>query len=196
MVVAANSRPGLGLTSSWESCGARLPNKRKVFIPIYPNGLPNVPKPSRASRTTSLVFIDLPASQGAITRLLNRFGGLKISDEGSNPSLSVSHQVRAFLPHALSEDRLPKLPSQARTSPRLPHSRPFVHSPSIHRAAESSAPVLRPARGVVPRSRRRRDTPPLRENSACARSAALTWRACLGAHFPTAAASPSVRARY
>ena len=70
------------------------------------------------------------------------------SIEGSNPSLSVSHQVRAFLPHALSEDRLPKLPSQARTSPRLPHSRPFVHSPSIHRAAESSVAVVRKGGGV------------------------------------------------
>jgi hypothetical protein len=31
-----------------------------------------VPKPSRASRTVSLVFNQLPASQSAITRLLNR----------------------------------------------------------------------------------------------------------------------------
>jgi hypothetical protein len=31
-----------------------------------------VPKPSRASRTASLVFSDLPASQSAITRLENR----------------------------------------------------------------------------------------------------------------------------
>ena len=42
------------------------------FIPIYPNALPTVPKSSRASRTASLVFNELPASQGTITRLLNR----------------------------------------------------------------------------------------------------------------------------
>jgi hypothetical protein len=42
------------------------------FIPIYPNTLPTVPKSSRASRTASLVFRNLPASQTAITRLLNR----------------------------------------------------------------------------------------------------------------------------
>jgi|SRR5271155_1875681 len=47
--------------------------QRKVFIPIYPNKLPTVPKPSRASRIASLVFSNLPASQSAITRLLNRF---------------------------------------------------------------------------------------------------------------------------
>jgi hypothetical protein len=45
----------------------------KFFIPIYPNDLPTVPKPSRVSRTASLVFSNLPASQSAITRLLNRF---------------------------------------------------------------------------------------------------------------------------
>ena len=43
-----------------------------VFIPIYPNTLPTVPKPSKGSRTPSLVFSNLPASQRAITRLLNR----------------------------------------------------------------------------------------------------------------------------
>ena len=42
------------------------------FIPIYPNTLPTVPKSSRASRMASLVFSNLPASQSAITRLLNR----------------------------------------------------------------------------------------------------------------------------
>jgi len=42
---------------------------------LYPNKLPTVPKPPRASRTASLVFSDLPASQGAITRLLNRYTG-------------------------------------------------------------------------------------------------------------------------
>jgi hypothetical protein len=42
----------------------------KFFIPIYPNNLPTVPKPSKESRTPSLVFSNLPANQGAITRLL------------------------------------------------------------------------------------------------------------------------------
>ena len=41
-------------------------------IPIYPNKLPTVPKPSRGSRAASLVFSNLPANQGAITRLENR----------------------------------------------------------------------------------------------------------------------------
>jgi hypothetical protein len=45
------------------------------LIPIYPNTLPTVPKPSRASRTASLVVNNLPASQSAITRLLNRCRG-------------------------------------------------------------------------------------------------------------------------
>jgi hypothetical protein len=43
-----------------------------AFIPIYPNTLPTVPKPSKASRTASLVVNNLEASQSAITRLLNR----------------------------------------------------------------------------------------------------------------------------
>jgi hypothetical protein len=51
------------------------PRAVKSFIPFYPNNLPTVPKPSRASRTASLVFSDLPASQHAITRLLNRCRG-------------------------------------------------------------------------------------------------------------------------
>ena len=44
------------------------PAGRKSFIPIYPDTLPTVPKPPKSSRTASLVFSDLPASQGAITR--------------------------------------------------------------------------------------------------------------------------------
>jgi hypothetical protein len=44
-----------------------------AFIPIYPNALPAVPKPSRSSRTASLVVNNLEAIQSAITRLLNRF---------------------------------------------------------------------------------------------------------------------------
>ena len=48
---------------------------KKAFIPIYPNTLPTLPKPSRASRTASLVVNNLPASQSAITRLLNRCRG-------------------------------------------------------------------------------------------------------------------------
>jgi hypothetical protein len=45
-----------------------------AFIPIYPNALPTVPKPSRSSRTASLVVNNLAAIQSAINRLLNRFG--------------------------------------------------------------------------------------------------------------------------
>jgi hypothetical protein len=55
--------------------GKWRPASRKSFIPIYPNNLPTVPKPSRGSRTAPLVFSDLPASQGAITCLLNRCTG-------------------------------------------------------------------------------------------------------------------------
>ena len=51
------------------------PAGRKSFIPIYPNTLPTVPKPPGGSRAASLVFKHLPASQGAITRLLNRCRG-------------------------------------------------------------------------------------------------------------------------
>jgi len=43
-----------------------------TFIPIYPNKLPTVPKPPTTSRTPPLVLNNLPASQGAITRLENR----------------------------------------------------------------------------------------------------------------------------
>ena len=54
-------------------CGPPQPlHKVRVFIPIYPNTLPTVPKPSKGSRTPSLVFSNLPASQSAITRLENR----------------------------------------------------------------------------------------------------------------------------
>ena len=59
----------------------------KSFIPIYPNNLPTVPKPPRASRTASLVFSELPASQGAITRLLNRFGGQNLQRGFESPPL-------------------------------------------------------------------------------------------------------------
>ena len=45
---------------------------KEAFIPIYPNALPTVPKPSRAGRMVSLVFRNLPASQSATTRLENR----------------------------------------------------------------------------------------------------------------------------
>ena len=43
-----------------------------AFMPIYPNALQTVPKPSRASRTASLVLNNLEASQSAITHLGNR----------------------------------------------------------------------------------------------------------------------------
>src|SRR6266446_10148894 len=53
-------------------CRPSQPPKRKVFIPIYPNTLPTVPKLSRSNRTAPLVVNNLEASQSAITRLLNR----------------------------------------------------------------------------------------------------------------------------
>jgi hypothetical protein len=56
--------------SSLDLSGSGLHASRLIaFIPIYPNTLPTVPKLSRASRMMSLVFSELPASQGAITRL-------------------------------------------------------------------------------------------------------------------------------
>jgi len=61
-----------------------------AFIPIYPNTLPTVPKPSSASRTASLVLNKLEGSQSAITRLLTVSGVRKTSDKGSNPSLSTN----------------------------------------------------------------------------------------------------------
>jgi DoxX len=49
-----------------------VPDGLITFIPIYPNRLPNVPKPPRASRTLSSVIINLGWSRSAITRLENR----------------------------------------------------------------------------------------------------------------------------
>ena len=76
---------GLRIPSRGSSGTPPLPNERHknplrflgrvAFIPIYPNTLPTVPKLPRANRLASLVFSDLPASQGAITRLLNRCSG-------------------------------------------------------------------------------------------------------------------------
>ena len=43
-----------------------------TFIPIYPNRLEFVPKPSRTSRTPPSVIISLERSRGATTRLENR----------------------------------------------------------------------------------------------------------------------------
>ena len=53
-----------------------------------------MPKPSRGSRTASLVFSNLPASQGAITRLENRWTRKGLG--GSNPSSSASKQKTAL----------------------------------------------------------------------------------------------------
>jgi len=61
----------------------------KPFIPIYPKKLPTVRKTSRAGRTASVVFKNLPESQSATTRLLNRFEVLKTSNQGSHPSFSA-----------------------------------------------------------------------------------------------------------
>ena len=43
-----------------------------TFIPIYPNTLEFVPKPSRTSRTPPSVIISLERSRSATTRLENR----------------------------------------------------------------------------------------------------------------------------
>ena len=51
--------------------GPRSHRNVKLFIPIYPDTLPTVPKHSRSSRTAPLVVNNLEASQSAITRLLN-----------------------------------------------------------------------------------------------------------------------------
>ena len=62
-----------------------------VLIPIYPNNFPTVPKPARASRTASLVFRDLPASQGAITRFAKPFRGSENLRRGFE-SLPLRHK--------------------------------------------------------------------------------------------------------
>src|SRR6266481_4079424 len=71
----AQSEPKRGPRESVALRRMMKPRAVKSFIPFYSNKLPTVPKPPRASRTASLVFSDLPASQGAITRLLNRCRG-------------------------------------------------------------------------------------------------------------------------
>ncbi len=60
----------------------------KTFIPFYPNTLPGVPKPSRASRAPSSVIISLGWSRGATTRLENRWTRKGLG--GSNPSSSAT----------------------------------------------------------------------------------------------------------
>jgi len=60
----------------------------KTFIPFYPNTLPGVPKPSRASRAPSSVIISLGWSRGATTRLENRLA--RKGHGGLNPSSSAS----------------------------------------------------------------------------------------------------------
>src|SRR5436309_2645337 len=59
-----------------------------AFIPLYPDRLPSVPKPSRVGRTPSSVIINLGRSRGTITRLENRYTRKGI--EGSNPSSSAT----------------------------------------------------------------------------------------------------------
>src|SRR5579859_4645845 len=51
---------------------------QKAFIPVYSNKLPTVPKPSRVSRTVSIVFSNFPASQTQSLVLLNRVPGVRI----------------------------------------------------------------------------------------------------------------------
>ena len=94
------------------------------------------------------------------------------SDEGSNPSLSVSRQVRAFLPHGLAQDRPPARAFQAPTSPRPP----LVQLRSGHHITAITTPILSPARRVLIRSRQRGGTPPLLEGSTSERSPARAPR--------------------
>src|SRR5260221_2992354 len=70
-------------------CRPSQPPKRKVFIPIYPNTLPTVPKLSRLSRTAPLVVNNLEASQSAITRFLNSYTRETYSEVSSNAPQDV-----------------------------------------------------------------------------------------------------------
>ncbi len=113
------------------------------------------------------------------------------SCEGSNPSLSVSRQIRTFLPHGLPEDRPPAMGVSRShfpaTSPR-PH-----HCPSRvgHGLAAITAPVSRPAHRVIIRSRQRRDTRSLLEVSTCGRSPARRGEGVVGASLPHSCPSSS-----
>src|SRR5438552_6127389 len=99
----SRSRAGVhsSIRRSRKAAGQCLFVRLAAFIPIYPNNLPTVPKPSRASRTASLVFTNLPASQSAITRLLNR------SIEGEVKRKYFSHRwsFSCFQPHVLEQRR-------------------------------------------------------------------------------------------
>jgi len=68
---SVNRRIGICVDMRYPVVGPRSQGVT-AFIPIYPNKLPTVPKPSRGSRTASLVFSNLPASQSTITRLESR----------------------------------------------------------------------------------------------------------------------------
>ena len=57
-------------------------------MPIYPNALNFLPKPSRASRAVPLILNNLEPSRSAITRLKNRWA--RKGPGGSNPSSSAS----------------------------------------------------------------------------------------------------------
>src|SRR2546421_314924 len=70
------NRPGRAECGLTESQSPENDGERRIaksFIPLYPNNVPTVPKPSGGSRTASLVLNNLEASQRAITRLLNRW---------------------------------------------------------------------------------------------------------------------------
>src|SRR5260221_313137 len=73
-------------------CRPSQPPKRKVFIPIYPNALPTVPKLSRSSRTAPLVVNNLEASQRALPCSQTRFGVPEPRRRGFE-----SHPLRHFL---------------------------------------------------------------------------------------------------
>jgi hypothetical protein len=70
--MAVPTATGINLFSELVPSNALAVPRAMAFIPIYPNKLPTVPKPARASRTAPLVFSNLPASQSAITRLESR----------------------------------------------------------------------------------------------------------------------------
>jgi hypothetical protein len=63
-----SAQPGFPLLSFPRTVSGDL----TVFIPIYPNRLPIVPKPSGACRMWSILIKGLGASRSATTRLENR----------------------------------------------------------------------------------------------------------------------------
>ncbi len=67
------------------------------FMPIYPNALNFLPKPSRASRAVPLILNNLEPSRSAITRLKNRWA--RKGPGGSNPSSSAISKHKEIFCH-------------------------------------------------------------------------------------------------